>query len=70
MSGLEFLEALKNKNLDHKIPILISSQLSKIKDISDAVASGMEIGVKSYIIKASQNMKMIIKTIENTLKNT
>ena len=44
--------------------------LSKIKDISDAVASGMEIGVKSYIIKASQNMKMIIKTIENTLKNT
>lgn len=69
MGGLEFLEALKKENLEHKIPILISSQLSKIKDISDAVASGMEIGVKGYIIKASQNMEMIIKTIENTLNN-
>ena len=63
MGGLEFLEALKNKNLNHKIPILISSQLSKIKDVSDAVSSGMEIGVKGYIIKSSQNMEMIIKTI-------
>ncbi len=66
MGGLQFLEALKKKGENH-IPILISSQLSKMKDISEGVVLGMDVGVKGYIVKASENMDMIIKTIERTL---
>ncbi len=67
MGGLEFLDALKKRSVKNYIPILISSQLSKMKDISEAVTSGIEVGVKGYFIKASQNIEMIIKTIENTI---
>ena len=65
MNGLEFLETLKKREVKNYIPILISSQLSKMKDISKAVTSGMEVGVKGYLIKASQNTETIVKTIEN-----
>jgi len=67
MGGFKFLEALKKKGRVQNIPILISSQLSKMKDISEGVALGMDVGVKGYIVKASENMDMIIKTIERTL---
>ncbi|MES2315414.1 MAG: response regulator [Patescibacteria group bacterium] len=67
MGGLQFLEALKKQGGHHNIPILISSQLSKMKDISEGVTLGMEVGVKGYIVKASENMDMIIKTIERTI---
>lgn len=68
MGGLEFLEAFKKQNGDKKIPILISSELSSTKDISEAVSAGIDIGVRGYIIKSTQNMNMIIKSIESTLK--
>ncbi|KKQ03978.1 MAG: Response regulator receiver modulated diguanylate cyclase [Parcubacteria group bacterium GW2011_GWB1_36_5] len=67
MGGFKFLEALKKKGGVQNIPILISSQLSKMKDISEGVTLGMGVGVKGYIVKASENMDMIIKTIERTL---
>ena len=68
MGGMEFLEELKKKKDGHQhVPILISSQLSKMKDISEGVTLGMEVGVKGYIVKASENMDMIVKTIERTL---
>ncbi len=67
MGGIAFLEALKKKGTPQTIPILISSQLSKMKDISEGVTLGMEVGVKGYIVKASENMDMIIKTIARTL---
>lgn len=66
MGGLAFLEALKKKG-GNNVPILISSQLSKMKDISEGVTLGMEVGVKGYIVKASENMDTIIKTIERTI---
>ncbi len=68
MGGLQFLEELKKRKEKNRIPILISSQLSKMKDVSDAVTSGIDVGVKGYFIKSSQNIEMIIKNIKNTLK--
>jgi CheY-like chemotaxis protein len=67
MGGLQFLEALNKKGGSHNIPILISSQLSQMKDISEGVTLGMDVGVKGYIVKASESMEMIIKNIERTL---
>lgn len=67
MGGMEFLSKLREKKLNRQIPILISSQLSKIEDISKAIVSGMDIGVKGYVIKASENLDMIVGEIEKTL---
>ncbi|MCX6752375.1 MAG: response regulator [Candidatus Nomurabacteria bacterium] len=67
MGGLDFLKALKKKQGPQNIPILISSQLSKMKDISEGVVLGMGVGVKGYVVKASESMDMIIKTIDRTI---
>lgn len=67
MGGMEFLDELKKKKMPKQIPILISSQLSKIEDISKAIVAGMETGVKGYVIKASENLDMIVSEIEKTL---
>lgn len=68
MGGMEFLEELRKKNLETEIPILISSQLSKIEDISKAIVAGIDVGVKGYIIKASENLDMIVSEINKTLE--
>jgi CheY-like chemotaxis protein len=70
MGGLQFLEAFKKENPGRKIPILISSELSSTKDISEAVSAGIDIGVRGYIIKSTQNMDMIIRTMDSTLKES
>ncbi len=67
MGGMQFLEELRKKNFEKHTPILISSQLSKIEDISKAIVAGMDIGVKGYVIKASENLDMIVSEIEKTL---
>lgn len=68
LGGMEFLEELRKKRLEKEIPILISSQLSKIEDISKAIVAGIDVGIKGYIIKASENLDMMVVEIENTLK--
>ena len=67
MGGVEFLDALKKKG-GNNIPILISSQLSKMEDISNAIVAGMDVGVKGYIIKSSENLDKIVEEIEKTLE--
>ena len=39
-----------------------------MKDISEGVVLGMDVGVKGYIVKASESMEMIVKNIERTLE--
>jgi len=67
MGGMEFLAELRKKNPPNQIPILISSQLSQIEDISKVIVYGMDLGVKGYIIKSSENLDMIVGEIEKTL---
>jgi len=66
LGGVEFLESLK-KSGGNKIPILISSQLSKMEDISNAIVSGMDVGVKGYIIKSSENLEMVVQEINKVI---
>lgn len=68
MGGVEFLDVLKSTG-GNKIPILISSQVSKMEDISNAIVAGMDVGVKGYIIKASENLDKIVEEIEKTLES-
>lgn len=67
MGGVEFLKAIEGQG-GNKIPILISSQLSKMEDISNAIVTGMEVGVKGYVIKADENLDKIAEEIEKVLK--
>jgi CheY-like chemotaxis protein len=67
MGGLDFLKVLEKKEEANKIPILISSQLSKMKDISEGVTAGIGVGVKGYIIKSAENIEMITKEIKKVL---
>ncbi len=67
MGGMEFLDEIRKLKIDKQIPILISSQLSKIEDISKAIVAGMDVGVKGYVIKASENLDMIVNEMEKTL---
>ena len=67
MGGVEFLDVLKSTG-GNKIPILISSQVSKMEDISNAIVAGMDVGVKGYIIKASENLDKIVQEIEDVLE--
>ena len=69
MGGLDFLKEIEKKKLEKEIPILISSQLSKIEDISNAVVAGIKVGVKGYIIKSSENLDRIVKEIDKALNN-
>lgn len=70
MGGLEFLKVLKERKEPNEIPILISSQLSKMADVSEGVTTGIGVGVKGYITKASENMEMIIREIKRALNET
>ena len=67
IGGVEFLDALKKVG-GNDIPILISSELSKIEDISSSIIAGMEVGVKGYIIKYSENLDKIVEEIEKVLE--
>lgn len=66
MGGVAFLGALRESG-GNKIPILISSQMSQMLDISNAIVAGMDVGVKGYIIKSSENLEMITSEIEKVL---
>lgn len=65
MGGIELLQNLKEESIN--VPILIASQLSQIEVVSESIETGVNIGVKGYILKASESLDMIIQTIEKTL---
>jgi two-component system response regulator len=69
MGGVEFLDVLKTTG-GNKIPILIASQVSKMEDISSAIVAGMDVGVKGYIIKSSENLDKIVEEIEKALEKS
>lgn len=67
MNGLEFLKKLNDEKLHTKI--LISSEFSQSKIVGEAVGSGLDAGVVGYITKSSENTDMILKEIDNILKD-
>ncbi|MCK5027906.1 MAG: response regulator [Candidatus Pacebacteria bacterium] len=61
MDGIEFLRALKEKQCEPQIPVLISSNFSDAEKISE----GLELGVKGYVVKSDYSLDGIIKRIES-----
>lgn len=64
MSGLEMLAELKKNSQTAKIPILIYSNLSREKEISQAKS----LGVADFITKADSTPQQVVEKIESYLK--
>jgi two-component system alkaline phosphatase synthesis response regulator PhoP len=68
MPKVDGIELLKRINLNKdipKIPILLTSNLSTVDYISEAVT----LGVKGYIVKSSESLENIVKEVDSILKS-
>lgn len=63
VDGVAFLEKVNNSDLYPKTPILVSSNLSSVKKISDV----MTMGVVGYVIKSDESLDSIVQDIERIL---
>lgn len=63
MDGTSFLLNLKENPDLPKCPILVSSNLSSVKKISDVMA----MGAIGYIIKSDESLQSIVQDIERVL---
>lgn len=63
LDGTEFLKRLRDSKDFGKIPVLVSSNLSSVKKISDVMA----MGAIGYVIKSDESLESIVQDIERVL---
>ncbi len=63
MDGAEFLKTIKADESLKGVPVLISSNISSLKKISDMMA----LGALGYIIKSDESLDSIVQNVENIL---
>lgn len=63
MDGIEFLKQISEKYGEHKIPVLITSNVSSMDKISESVS----LGIKGYFVKSNESLNGIIGMIERAL---
>ena len=63
LDGTLFLKKLKDTPELHKAPILVSSNLSSVKKISDV----MSLGAVGYVIKSDESMQAIVQDVERII---
>ncbi|MEK7642387.1 MAG: response regulator [Patescibacteria group bacterium] len=66
MDGPSFLKTIKADPEFSAIPVLVSSNLSSLKKVSDM----MTLGATGYIIKSDESLESIIQDIERILSQT
>lgn len=66
LDGASFLKKLKESEDLPKVPILVSSNLSSVKKISDVMA----LGAVGYVIKSDESLPSIVQDIERVLGTT
>ena len=64
MDGFELLRSLKNNDETKDIPAVIVSNLSDKENID----SGIQLGIKDYLIKSEYNLDGIVGKIEELIK--
>ncbi|MEO8637503.1 MAG: response regulator [Candidatus Taylorbacteria bacterium] len=60
MNGMEFLKQFNLKYGKGKVPVLITSNMSTMKKISE----GLELGIRGYIIKSGETFETIVDSIK------
>lgn len=63
LDGTAFLKKLQDSNDLPKVPVLVSSNLSSVKKISDV----MSMGAVGYVIKSDESLQSIVQDIERVL---
>lgn len=63
LDGTAFLKKLQESTDLPKVPILVSSNLSSVKKISDVMA----MGAVGYVIKSDESLESIVQDIERVL---
>lgn len=63
LNGFEVLKQLKEKEKTKKIPIIVLTNLDGVGDVEKAI----ELGAKTYLVKASYNLKEVIGKIKEAL---
>ncbi len=63
MDGTSFLKKMQELSDVPKVPILVSSNLSSVKKISDV----MSLGAVGYVIKSDESLQSIVQDIERIL---
>ncbi len=64
MDGFDFLREIKSKSKTKNIPVVIVSNLSDKENI----ASGIDLGIKDYLVKSEYNLDGIVSKIEELIK--
>jgi len=65
MNGIEFLKKLNETYGEGKTPVLITSNISSLEQISE----GVSLGIRGYVVKSNESLQSIINIIDKTLKN-
>lgn len=63
LDGTAFLKKLQESEDLPKVPVLVSSNLSSVKKISDV----MTMGAVGYVIKSDESLQSIVQDIERVL---
>lgn len=63
LDGTAFLKKLQESDDLPKVPVLVSSNLSSVKKISDV----MVMGAVGYVIKSDESLQSIVQDIERVL---
>ena len=63
MGGAEFMGVLRDTPDLPKVPVLVSTNLSSLKKISDMTA----LGAAGYIVKSDESLESIVQDIERIL---
>jgi DNA-binding response OmpR family regulator len=66
LDGTAFLKKLQESKDLPKVPVLVSSNLSSVKKISDV----MSMGAVGYVIKSDESLQSIVQDIERVLGET
>ena len=66
VDGGAFLKKLNESENLPKVPVLVSSNLSSVKKISDVMA----MGAVGYVIKSDESLESIVQDIERILGDT
>ena len=64
LTGIEFLQKLRADERGRDVPVLVETQLSDL----EKMGQGMELGVRGYILKASNSTEEILKQVREILK--
>ena len=63
--GLEVFQALKEDEKTRNIPVVVLTNLEKIEHVEKV----LEMGAKTYLVKANYTLKEILEKIKQTLAN-